>query len=467
MAENRATLRYLVSKIIIAQGLHQDLSWGIVLQWLTCSSGGHVKLSEIANQPLREKSFMQDFMKYFIHGALYSVLAIFGVFLLSFIGSLLLAFAAIAEAATGSNLVGWIVAVLMLGIVFFLGMIIIGFINAQLSRYIWKAKPSTKIKSLFGHGGVLSFLVFLFSIPAYIIDYSYSNPDILVFIVMAIPRFVIYATIDGYLGRFIGIGFSDMPVASAVVPLEDSIITTSDKARTTVLRNPDLSKWHVYEKGLKQTLPRYLAHGALYVLLMLVGSFIIEFLMIPVASLSVQLSLVVGTMAGDILALSIIMIPTIILALFLLGAINTLLSRLIWNAESSMYWKSVLAHGTMLFLMVYLFGIPGILLDMSYSVIISGLVTMIGASGAEIVWIILFIIRVGIYLIIYGFIGRFVAAGIKTTVQTEETIQRPEEFIADCPFCSAKTLLHMSSTHNNKVISCTKCKMVYDVIRPE
>ncbi|MDH4213038.1 MAG: hypothetical protein OEV85_03875 [Candidatus Thorarchaeota archaeon] len=424
-------------------------------------------MSKIENQPLREKSFMQDFMKYFIHGALYSVLAVFGVFLLSLIGTLFLAMAVIAEVATGSNLVGWILVVVMLGSAFFLGMIIIGFINVQLSRRIWKVKPSTKIKSLFGHGGILALLMFVAGIPTLLFDYLYSNPDILVLVSIAIPRFIIYATIDGYLGRFIGIGFSDIPIASRIVPLQDSIITTRDRSQAMVLATPDLSKWQPYEKGLKQTLPRYLAHGTLYVLLMLLGSFIIGFFMIPVAFLSAQLTLAIGILAGDILALSLIMIPSSILFLFLLGAINTFLSKLIWKMDSSTYWKSVFVHGTMLFLMVYLFGIPGILLDVSYAAIISGLTIMMGVNGASIVWIILFIIRIGIYLIIYGFIGRFVAAGIKTIVQTEQIVQKPEEFVADCPFCNARTQLHMNSTHNNKIISCTKCRTVYDVIRSE
>jgi hypothetical protein len=422
-------------------------------------------LSEMINQPPRERSFKQDFTKYFIHGVLYSVLAILGSLLLSFIGGILFGSAAVIELVTGSAIMGWILVVLIIGIVFFLSMVFIGFSNVQLSKRIWKTKPAINFKSLFGHGGVLTSLIFLFGIPTFIIDYFYPNPDILILIGIAIPRFIVYAVVYGYIGRFVGIGYSDVPISSGVVSLGEQNMTTREKIRTTVLATPDLSTWQVYEKGLKDTLPRYLVHGVLYVLLMLAGSFIIVLLMIPIATLSAMMAVVFGSMASDFFAISIVVVPVGSLVFFLLGTVNIFLSKGIWKMDSPRYWKSIMIHGILLFLMLFLSGIPGILL--SSAAIIPGLVTTLGIIGAEIIWSIILIIRIGLYLVIYGFIGRFVASCIKTTIQTEQIVQNVEEFIAECPNCYGKTQLHMDSEQNSKVISCTKCGTIYDVIRPD
>jgi hypothetical protein len=199
--------------------------------------------------------------------------------------------------------------------------------------------------------------------------------------------------------------------------------------------------------------------------LMLAGSFIIVLLMIPIATLSAMMAVVFGSMASDFFAISIVVVPVGSLVFFLLGTVNIFLSKGIWKMDSPRYWKSIMIHGILLFLMLFLSGIPGILL--SSAAIIPGLVTTLGIIGAEIIWSIILIIRIGLYLVIYGFIGRFVASCIKTTIQTEQIVQNVEEFIAECPNCYGKTQLHMDSEQNSKVISCTKCGTIYDVIRPD
>lgn len=184
----------------------------------------------------KERKFTKDLPKYFIHGLFYVVLgtlAQIGFTFISTVATLIV----IAVAGFWGLVLGYIVRsgffVVLLIVIF----LVTGYINTRLAKSLWKANPPNRFKSLIGHGIVMIFIVFIFGLPNMAIDYFFPDLDYIILIIIAIPRIVIFAIIDGFLGRWIAYGFSDFPEASKSVDTGDGIIGTCPRcnAETIVL----------------------------------------------------------------------------------------------------------------------------------------------------------------------------------------------------------------------------------------
>ncbi len=198
----------------------------------------------------RERKFTKDLPKYFIHGLLYAILGtlakiVFAV--LSTVATLIV----VAVSGFWGLLLGYIVLsgflVVLLIVIFF----VTGLINTRLAKSLWKANPPKGFKSRVGHGIVLVFILFIFGLPNLAIDYIFPDLDIIIFIVIAIPRVVIFAIIDGFLGRWIAYGFSDFPKASKSLNTGDGIVGTCPKCRaeTIVLMQQEMESKFVVCHG--------------------------------------------------------------------------------------------------------------------------------------------------------------------------------------------------------------------------
>lgn len=173
----------------------------------------------------RERRFIQDLPKYFLHGLLYAIIGTLATIMFAAI-TLISTIVVGAVAVAGGELVGFVIFAL-----FFVGLLILvffmaGLINAMLARSFWNAAPPGGVKSYTGHGAVLVFLLVIFGIPNLAVDWLLPNLDFMIFLIVAIPRIVIYAIIDGYIGRWLAYGFSNFAVATNSVATDEGIIGT-------------------------------------------------------------------------------------------------------------------------------------------------------------------------------------------------------------------------------------------------
>lgn len=159
-----------------------------------------------------ERKFMADLPRYFVHGLLYSGLSAVGSTILAII-TLGIVIAVSSVSVITGELVGWVVAAFLMLLLFIVALLILGLVNSILSRLFWKAAPSMKWKSLIGHGGAMLFLLFIFGIPAIVLDFLVPPTDLGVYLAILIPRVLIYAIIYGYTGKFVSFGFSTIPAA--------------------------------------------------------------------------------------------------------------------------------------------------------------------------------------------------------------------------------------------------------------
>lgn len=173
----------------------------------------------------RERRFIQDAPKYFMHGLLYAILGTLATFVFAFI-SIVSTLVVGVVAQAGGELIGYVVLALFFIVLLFLIFFVAGLINAMLSRSFWRANPPGGFKSYVGHGVALIFILVIFGIPNIAIDIFFPNLDFAVFIILAIPRIIVYAIIDGFLGRWIAYGFSDFPVATKSVASDGGITGT-------------------------------------------------------------------------------------------------------------------------------------------------------------------------------------------------------------------------------------------------
>ncbi|MFX1482957.1 MAG: hypothetical protein ACFFCP_07190 [Promethearchaeota archaeon] len=172
-----------------------------------------------------ERRFIQDVPKYFIHGLLYSIIGTLAAIVFSLIS--VIATLIVATVATvGGTLIGYVVLGLFFIILLFLVLFTAGLINAALARSFWKANPPSGFKSYVGHGAALVFLLIIFGLPNMAIDFVFPNLDFVTFVILAIPRLVIYAIIDGFVGRWVSYGFSTFPTASKTEHTEEGIVGT-------------------------------------------------------------------------------------------------------------------------------------------------------------------------------------------------------------------------------------------------
>jgi hypothetical protein len=120
---------------------------------------------------------------YFVHGLLFSVL------------SLILGFGSIFFLAV-LVLTGFIIG-LILGLIVLI--VIVGWINAVLTSWLWKINIKTGLLSLFGQGLTLMILLFIVAIPNLVMAFLTLNSAFYVLVV--IVSFSIYPFIDGYIAK--------------------------------------------------------------------------------------------------------------------------------------------------------------------------------------------------------------------------------------------------------------------------
>jgi hypothetical protein len=172
-----------------------------------------------------ERGFMGDLPKYFLHGILYSIIAAVASMILGVITVALSGAIAGVSAAIG-QLFGWILVIVLLIGLIFVSFLVVGVINTYLSATFWKVRSPMNWRSLVGHGGALAILLLVFGLPAFAIDFLFPNLDQITFLVVVIPRVIIYSLVYGYTGRFVALGFSDVPSASKVIPVPAGLLAT-------------------------------------------------------------------------------------------------------------------------------------------------------------------------------------------------------------------------------------------------
>jgi hypothetical protein len=178
--------------------------------------GGRKDLAE------KERKFIQDIPKYFIHGLLYAIIGTLATMVFAVI-TVISTIIVGAVAMAGGELVGFVMLAVFFLVLLLLVFFVAGLINAMLSRSFWNATPPGGFKSYVGHGGVLVILLVIFGIPNMAIDWLFPNLDFLTFLVVAIPRIVIYSIIDGYVGRWVAYGLSDFAMATKSVVTDDGV----------------------------------------------------------------------------------------------------------------------------------------------------------------------------------------------------------------------------------------------------
>ncbi len=120
--------------------------------------------------------------KYFVHGALFSILGL----ALSFVWVAILIVLV---------MLGFIIGLLIGFVALFF---IIGWLNSMLTSFIWHMSIKTDWKSILVHGLVLSIVFIIIHIPSIIINLAAPN------VITVIVLLIIYAFVDGYLARHIG-----------------------------------------------------------------------------------------------------------------------------------------------------------------------------------------------------------------------------------------------------------------------
>jgi hypothetical protein len=131
-----------------------------------------------------------------------------------------------AVAIAGGELVGYVILAVFFMVLLIVVFFVAGLINAMLARSFWRASPPGGFKSYTGHGAALMFILIIFGLPNIAVDYLFPNLDFASFLILAIPRIIIYAIIDGFLGRWIAYGFSKFPIATKSIVSGDDITGT-------------------------------------------------------------------------------------------------------------------------------------------------------------------------------------------------------------------------------------------------
>jgi len=190
--------------------------------------GGRKDLAE------RERGFIQDLPKYFMHGLLYAIIGTLATFMFAIV-TMISTIIVGAIAVAGGELVGFVVFALFFIVLILLVFFVTGLINAVLSRSFWNATPPGGFKSYTGHGAVLVILLVLFGLPNMAIDLLFPNLDFVTFLGLAIPRIAIYSIIDGYVGRWVAYGFSNFAEATKSVSTDEGITGTCPQCGVDML----------------------------------------------------------------------------------------------------------------------------------------------------------------------------------------------------------------------------------------
>lgn len=171
-----------------------------------------------------ERGFIADLPKYFLHGLLYSIISAVAVSILDVLST---GFALVITpiATIGSDIVAWIVAVVLLFFLLVISLLVAAIINTYLSVTFWRVSSPMNWKSLIGHGGTFTVLLFIFGLPAFALDIVFQGNET-AYLLMLVPRIVIYAVVYGYTGRFVALGFGDVPPATNVSQAPAGLLAT-------------------------------------------------------------------------------------------------------------------------------------------------------------------------------------------------------------------------------------------------
>ena len=148
--------------------------------------------------------------KYFVHGAAYSSLAMVLAVVWLFVAIIMIILGAIMGVL--SFLAGFAASFVVL-------FIAIGWLNAQVSQYIWKIQVKQKWLSLLGHGFLLFIAIAIAGIPSMIISGMMWAADLFTYVVYTIVNFLIYSLVDGYICKRVAEGFPDDELTIHAAPL--------------------------------------------------------------------------------------------------------------------------------------------------------------------------------------------------------------------------------------------------------
>ena len=158
---------------------------------------------------LEKDSTGKTVAKYFVHGAAYSLLVMVLVTIWTFVVIFIIVLGAIMGILS-----------LLLGLVASLAILFIGlgWLNAQISQYIWKNQVKQKWPSLLGHGFLLFVVIAIAGIPSMIIDMMMWSADIFTYVMFTIASFLIYALVDGYICKRVAEVFPDDEFIARAAP---------------------------------------------------------------------------------------------------------------------------------------------------------------------------------------------------------------------------------------------------------
>ncbi len=140
--------------------------------------------------------------KYFVHGAVYSLLMLVLVVVWAFLMIIMVAF---------GSIIGLVASFAIL-------FIMVGWLNAQISQYIWKIEVKQKWLSLLGHGLLLFIVIAIAGIPSMIISGMMWSADIFTYVMFTIVNFLIYSLVDGYICKHVAEIFPNDELTTRAAP---------------------------------------------------------------------------------------------------------------------------------------------------------------------------------------------------------------------------------------------------------
>jgi len=186
--------------------------------------------------------------------------------------------------------------------------------------------------------------------------------------------------------------------------------------------------WNKREQKVENEIPRLLAHGFIYSLLALAIYFIFIIMLVIFAS--------IGGFIGIIIAL-------LVLA-EMIGGVNIALADALWQIKCRPGQISLLGHGGLLFLFLFITGLMGF-----------PLTTILAMMGFA-----FYIIGQLLYLLIFslidGFVCRFVA--LQFEIGTDDERPLAEGYLsATCPHCNSRYSYSPSSIDEKGTVACQNC----------
>ena len=158
---------------------------------------------DYAYNNVEEDSTGKMVAKYFVHGTVYSLLMLVLVVVWALLMIIMVVF---------GSIIGLVASFAIL-------FIMIGWLNAQISQYIWKIEMKLNWLSLLGHGLLLFIVIAIAGIPSMIIGGMMWSADLFTYVMYTIVNFLIYSLIDGYICRRVAEIFPDDELTTRAAPL--------------------------------------------------------------------------------------------------------------------------------------------------------------------------------------------------------------------------------------------------------